>query len=80
MMKTIRRGEQSLRVADGHKVEVKGIGSFSLELASGFNLQLDDVLYVPGLKRNLISVSALDTSGYITEFGNNKCIIKFNYI
>jgi hypothetical protein len=38
------------------------------------------VLYVPGLKRNLISVSALDTSSYITEFGNNKCIIEFNYI
>ena len=38
------------------------------------------MLYVPGLKRNLILVSALDTSGYITEFGNNKCIIKFNYI
>ena len=36
--------------------------------------------YVPGFKRNLISVSALDTFGYITEFGNNKCIIKFNYI
>jgi hypothetical protein len=27
-MRTIRRGEQSLRVADGHKVEVKGNGAF----------------------------------------------------
>ena len=79
-MRTIRKGERSLRVADGNEVEVQGIGSFSLELASGFNLQLDDVLYVPSLKRNLISVSALDDSGHIVEFGNNKCIIKFNYI
>ena len=37
-MRTIRRGEQTLRVADGHEVEVKGIGSFSLDLASGFSL------------------------------------------
>jgi len=79
-MRTIRRGERTLRVADGHEVEVKGIGSFSLDLASGFSLQLDDVLFVPSLKRNLILVSALDNSGYIVEFGNNKCIIKFNYI
>jgi hypothetical protein len=38
------------------------------------------VPYVPSLKRNLISVFSLDTSGYITEFGNIKCIIKFYYI
>jgi len=79
-MRTIRRGERSLRVADGTEVEVEGIGSFSLELSSGFNLQLDDVLYVPSLKRNLISVSSLDDSGHVSIFGNNKCIIKFNNI
>jgi hypothetical protein len=56
-MITTRKGERSLRVADGHEIEVKGIGSFSLELASGFSLQLDDVLFVASLKRNLISVS-----------------------
>ena len=39
-----KKGERSLRVADGHEVKVKGTGSFSIELASGFNLQLDDVL------------------------------------
>src|SRR6266498_5478165 len=79
-MRTIRRGERSLRVADGTEVEVEGIGNIALELSSGFNLQLDDVLYVPSLKRNLISVSLLDDSGHISIFGNNKCIIKFNNI
>ena len=79
-MRTIRRGERSLRVADGTEVEVEGIGNIALELNSGFNLQLDDVLYVPSLKRNLISVSALDDSGHVSIFGSNKCIIKFNNI
>jgi hypothetical protein len=79
-MRTIRKGERSLRVADGNEVEVQGVGSFSLELASGFKLQLDDVLYVRSLKTNLISVSTLDASGHVLEFGNKKCIIKFKYI
>ena len=35
-IRTIRRGERSLRVADGNMVEVEGVGSFSLELPGGF--------------------------------------------
>lgn len=78
-MRTIRNGERRLRVADGDEVEVQDMRSFSLELLSGFQLQLDDVLYVHCLK-NLISISALDDPGHIVKFGNNKCLIKFNSI
>jgi hypothetical protein len=67
-------------VADGNEVQVEGIGSFTLELPGGFNLDLLDVLYVPSLKRNLISVSRLDNSGHRCEFGNNKCVIKYHDI
>ena len=38
-------------MADGNMVEVEGVGSFSLELPGGFQLNLDDVLYVPSLKK-----------------------------
>jgi hypothetical protein len=55
-------------VGDGNEVKVEGIGRFDLELPSGFNLSLHDVLYIPSLKRNLISVSRLDKSGHICEF------------
>ena len=79
-IRTIRRGERSLRVADGNIVEVEGIGSFSLELPGGFQLNLDDVLYVPSLKRNIISVSRLVKSGHVCEFGNSVCNIKFHNI
>ena len=79
-IRTIREGERSLRVADGNEVKVEGIGSFNLELPGGFNLHLHDVLYVPSLKRNLISVSRLDKSGHICEFGNSKCNIKLHNI
>jgi hypothetical protein len=41
---------------------------------------LQDVLYVSSLKKNLISISRLDKSGHICEFGNSKCNIKFHNI
>jgi hypothetical protein len=67
-------------VADGNEVKVEGIGSFNLELPGSFHLHLQDVLYIPSLKRNLISVLRLDKSGHICEFGNSKCNMKFHNI
>ena len=67
-------------MADGNEVKVERIGSIILELPGSFNLHLNDVLYVPSLKRNLISISYLDRSGHICEFGNSKCNIKLHNI
>jgi hypothetical protein len=39
-----------------------------LELDTGFIMILRDVLYVPSLQRNLISVSCLDNDGYTCLF------------
>jgi hypothetical protein len=49
-----------------------------LLLHGSFNLTLDSVLYVPSLRRNLISVASLEDDGYECLCGNNKCIIKFD--
>ena len=54
------------------------MGDLSLELVDGFVLKLSDVLYVPSLRRNLISVSRLDDDGYDCHFGNGKCQIVYN--
>jgi hypothetical protein len=67
-------------VANGNGVEVEGVGSLLLELPSGFQLSLDEVLYIPSLKRNLISVSALADSGHVCSFDKDKCVIQFNNI
>ena len=76
-IRTIRRGERSLRVADGNMVEVEGVGSFSLELLGGFQLNLDDAIYVPSLKRNIISVSRLDKSRHVCEFATLFATLNF---
>jgi hypothetical protein len=58
--RTIRRGERSIRVANDVEAEVEAIGELSLELNNSFTLRLHNVLYVPSLSKNLISVSFLD--------------------
>jgi hypothetical protein len=48
-----------------------------LELANGFTILLRDVLFVPSLHRNLISVSHLDKDSYECYFAHGKCAIWF---
>jgi hypothetical protein len=70
MRRTLRRGERSIRVANDVEAEVEAIGELPLELNNDFILRLHNVLYVPSLSRNLISVSCLDDDGYDCQFGN----------
>ena len=65
-------------MANGVKAEVEAIGEPPLKLNDDFVLKLINVLYVPSLCRNLISVSRLDDDGYDCHFGNGKCQIVFN--
>ena len=70
LRKTLQRGERCIKVANGVEVEVEAIGELPLELKDGFVLKLTDVLYVPSLRRNLISVSRLDDDRFDCHFGN----------
>jgi transposase InsO family protein len=63
-------GERYIYVGDGKTVEVEAIGKFRLLLKTGFYLDLDETFIVPSFRRNLISISALDKSGYSCSFGN----------
>jgi hypothetical protein len=70
--------ERSLQVADGREAKVEAVGTLPLLLHGGFTLYLNNVLYVPSLKRNLISIASLEDDGYEYLFENNKCTIKFD--
>jgi hypothetical protein len=64
MRRTLPRGERTIRVANGEKAEVEDIGELPLEISNVFTLYLHNVLYVPSMRRNLISVSCLDDDGF----------------
>jgi hypothetical protein len=47
-------------------------------LNNRFILHLHNILYVPSLSRNLISISCLEDDGYDCQFGNRQCLILFD--
>uniref|UniRef100_A0A2N9IWZ4 Integrase catalytic domain-containing protein n=1 Tax=Fagus sylvatica TaxID=28930 RepID=A0A2N9IWZ4_FAGSY len=68
-------GEVAVYMGNGEKALVEFIGVVNLPLASGGVLVLDDVVYVPSLRRSLISVSKLDSSGFGFHFGNKRFVL-----
>ena len=53
----------SVKLGDGEKLSVEGSGSLKIRMHDGMVKKLE-AWYVPGLRRNLISVSALSKHGY----------------
>ena len=67
--------ETNLHVlGDNAKYNVKRVGISTFQLDSDIPLQLSEVLYVPGMKRNLVSVSALEDKGYKVTFSEGKVL------
>lgn len=54
---------------------IKGTGSVKFQLECGIVLHLEEVLYVPGLKKNLISVAVLESKGYRVLFMDGKAFL-----
>jgi hypothetical protein len=55
-------------LGDDYTYHPKEVGTVKFERESGKPLYLSDVLYVPRLKKNLVSVSALEDKGYEVSF------------
>ena len=59
---------------------VKGTGIVTLHLSQGQVLCLQDALYIPDLKKNLVSISAMEDKGFKVAFIDGKvCIWKKNF-
>ena len=54
-------------MGDDHPCNVEGIGTVRIKIFDGKIRELQNVRYVPQLKRNLISVSALKTLGLVVS-------------
>jgi hypothetical protein len=57
------------------KCGVEGVGTVRFHLESGGFLEVEDVLYVPELKKNLLSVSVLEDMGFAVTFQRGKVLI-----
>lgn len=59
---------QGVELGDNDKYEVKGIGTPSFQLESRGIVSIINIFYVPGLKKNLLSISSLEDKGYRVTF------------
>jgi hypothetical protein len=59
---------QKVTLGDDYQYPIKGVGESNFKLDSGTSMKMKDVLYVPGLTKNLLSISALDKKGFRVAF------------
>jgi hypothetical protein len=58
------------------KYAVKGVGTILFQLESSSSLEVKDVLYVLGLKKNLLAVLVMEDNGFVVEFQKGQALIK----
>ena len=58
-------------LADNKILEIEEKGDVSIQTLTGNQWTLQDVRYIPGRKKNLISIGQLDSTGYAAEFGKS---------
>ena len=63
-----KNSPQKVSLGNDYQYPIKGIDEASYKLDSGNPLKMKEVLYVPGLKKNLLSISAFDKKGYRIAF------------
>ncbi|KAG8490918.1 hypothetical protein CXB51_014710 [Gossypium anomalum] len=64
-----------IRIGNGELIEAKGKGSVFVNTCSG-NKVISDVLFVPDIDQNLLSVGQLVEKRYSLVFKNDSCVIK----
>ena len=63
-----KNSSRKVSLRDDYQYLVKGIGESSYKLDSGTSMKMKEVLYVPSLKKNLLSISALNKKGCRVSF------------
>jgi hypothetical protein len=72
---THKDSQHKVKLRDDYQYPIKGVGEASYKLDSGKPMKMKEVLYVPGLKKNLLSISALDEKGYRVAFVDGQVLM-----
>ena len=64
-----------MKLGDDYQYPIKGSGEASYKLDSGKSLKMKDVLYVLRLKKNLLSIFALDAKGIMIAFVDGQVLM-----
>ncbi|KAK4337915.1 hypothetical protein RND71_042402 [Anisodus tanguticus] len=72
--------EVDLRVGNGARVDAERVGTYRLNLPSGYCLVLNDCYYVPSLTRNIISIPVLDMEDFSSYIYNGSQVLSFDNV
>ena len=61
-----------IEMGDDGRYSVSGVGTVAFKREHGAPLPLTNVMYVPGLKKNLVSIAMLEDKGYDVVFNKGK--------
>ena len=64
-----------VKLGDDYQYPIKGSGVASYRLESRKSLNMKGVLYVPGLKKNFLSISSLDAKGMRVAFVDGQVLM-----
>jgi hypothetical protein len=75
---SLQEEEMDLVIEMGNNAKCRGTGhgTMTFQRESEKPLMVRDVLYVPGMKKNLISVSTLEDRGYVFSFQDGRVYIR----
>ena len=66
---------KKVKLGDDYQYTIKGSGESSYNLDSGKSMKMEDVLFVPGLKKNILSIYALDAKGIRVTFVDGQVLM-----
>jgi hypothetical protein len=69
-----KKTSYKVELGDKSTYPVEGFGQASVKLKLGNNVHLSNVLYVPGLENNLVSISFLEDKGNKISFVDGKVL------
>jgi hypothetical protein len=75
LMDLTQCGDVEVVLGDDREVKVAGCGTISFRRESLPPMILTEVLYVPGLKKNLVSVSTIEEKGYEVLFRDGQVLL-----
>ena len=64
-----------MKLGDDYQYPIKGSGEASYKIDSKKYLHMKDVLYVPGLNKNILSIYSLDAKGIRVTFVDGQVIM-----
>jgi len=70
-----KESPHKVKLGDDFQYSIKGVGEASYKLDSGKSIRMKGVLFFPGLKKNLLSISALEKKGFIIAFVDGEVLL-----